>query len=164
MPANASPPETAEEQIEFFEKNVRPLLAKNCSVCHNPDLKTAGLDLTTVAGFTAGAQSGALISRENPAESRLLQVIGYEARLKMPPMGKLSEEEIQTLARWVGMGAPWPGAEPSPAPRPSKNGKVFTEEEKNFWAFRPVQAYEPPEVNNESWVQSPIDRFILKKL
>ena len=164
VPANASPPETAEEQIEFFEKNVRPLLAKNCWACHNPDLKTAELDLTTAAGFTAGAQSGALISKENPAESRLLQVIGYEARLKMPPTGKLSEEEIQTLARWVGMGAPWPNAEPSPPLRPSKNGKVFTEEEKNFWAFRPVQAYEPPQVNNEKWVRSPVDRFILKKL
>ena len=163
--ANASPPETAEERIEFFEKSVRPLLAKNCSACHNPDLKTAGLDLTTAAGFVSGGQSGPLVSKENPAESRLLQVIGYEGRLKMPPMGKLTEEEIQTLARWVGMGAPWPDAEKSSAAaRPSKKGRVFTEEERKFWAFRPVQAHEPPQVNNENWVQSPVDRFILKKL
>jgi hypothetical protein len=32
------------------------------------------------------------------------------------------------------------------------------------WAFEPIRSPEPPRVQNEAWVQNPIDRFILAKL
>jgi hypothetical protein len=32
------------------------------------------------------------------------------------------------------------------------------------WAFQPIRDPEPPRVQNEAWVQNPIDRFILAKL
>ncbi|MGH9632368.1 MAG: c-type cytochrome domain-containing protein, partial [Bryobacteraceae bacterium] len=51
---------------EFFEKKIRPMLVASCSGCHNPKVKTAGLDLTTAEGFQHGGESGALVSKENP--------------------------------------------------------------------------------------------------
>ncbi len=33
-------------QIELFEKSARPLFASKCQGCHNPKLKSGGLDLT----------------------------------------------------------------------------------------------------------------------
>ncbi|MFO0918943.1 MAG: PSD1 and planctomycete cytochrome C domain-containing protein [Planctomycetaceae bacterium] len=40
----------------------------------------------------------------------------------------------------------------------------FTPEERQFWAYRPVQNAPPPAVHSEPWVQTPVDRFVLAKL
>ena len=65
------------------------------------------------------------------------------------------------------MGAPWPGAVPAAASESlPKNpaARSFTEEEKGFWSYQPLKNAAPPQVKNEAWAQSPIDRFILQKL
>ena len=152
---------------EFFEKNIRPVLHEKCAMCHKPELKTAGLDLSTGEGFLSGGQSGLLVDYDNPERSRILKVISYEDRLKMPPMGKLSRTEIKNFTEWVNAGAPWPGVERTEVPdtTPFSGKRIeITEEEQNFWSFRPVRDPEPPSVTNESWLQSPIDRFILARL
>jgi len=160
----------ADERHEFFEKKIRPIFANACQRCHNAKAKVAGLDLTTAEAFQRGGDSGSLVNREKPEESRLLKVIGYESEMKMPPSGKLKDHEIAALTAWVKMGAPWPGAvEASASENWPKNstGRTFTEEEKAFWSYQPVRAAAdaaPPRVKNESWAQSPIDRFILRKL
>jgi hypothetical protein len=167
-------PATASFDEEFFEKQVRPILVANCQKCHNPNARVAELDLTTAEGFARGGESGPLIDRAKPEESRLLKVISYDGNLKMPPKSKLKDEEIAVIVAWVKMGAPWPGAKvikPSTqaeahadAPAVRKAGREFTTAEKNFWAFQPVSAVKPPEVKNAGWVKSPIDRFILARL
>src|SRR5579859_5645410 len=78
-----------QDPAEFFEKKIRPVLANNCQTCHNPKLKTAGLDLTSAEGFARGGQSGAIVVAGNPESSRLIKVIGYGESLKMPPAAKL---------------------------------------------------------------------------
>jgi cytochrome c553 len=40
----------------------------------------------------------------------------------------------------------------------------FTDAERSFWAYQPVHDSKPPRVNNEAWIKSPIDRFVLAKL
>src|SRR5437588_8216406 len=77
--------------VEFFEKKIRPILASNCQACHNPKVKTAGLDLTSAEGFVHGGQSGPIVVEGNPDGSRLLKVIGYSESVKMPPTGKLRD-------------------------------------------------------------------------
>jgi mono/diheme cytochrome c family protein len=154
-------------QQEFFEKKIRPILANSCQRCHNPKARVAGLDLTTAEAFQRGGESGPLISKEKPEESRLLKAVSYDSELKMPPSGKLKDQEIAALTDWVKMGAPWPGAAPATASENfPKNSTVrpFTEQEKAFWAYQPVTDAAPPRVSNESWVASPIDRFVLQKL
>ena len=88
-------------QAEFFEKQIRPIFATQCAKCHNPKAQVAKLDLTTAEGFAKGGESGPLINKDKPEESRLLKAIGYSETLKMPPTGKLKDEEIQALAAWV---------------------------------------------------------------
>lgn len=41
---------------------------------------------------------------------------------------------------------------------------VFTAEEKGFWAYQPVNDPVLPAVHDESWIKSPVDRFILHEL
>src|SRR5215475_1736370 len=157
-------------QEEFFEKKIRPIFAANCQLCHNARSKVAGLDLTTAEAFQRGGDSGPVINREKPEESRLLKVIGYDGDLKMPPSGKLKDQEIAALTEWVKVGAPWPSPVPPSASEnwpKSPNARSFTEEQKGFWAYQPVRAMRdiaPPQVKDVAWAQSPIDRFILRKL
>ncbi len=39
---------------------------------------------------------------------------------------------------------------------------TFTPDEKSFWAYQPVRDVQPPAVKEESWITSPVDRFILR--
>ena len=157
------------DSAEFFEKKVRPIFAENCQGCHNSELKIGGLDLSTPEGFANGSQSGPIVSLDNPENSRLLRVVSYEEKLKMPPRMKLGDPEITALREWVMAGAPWPSIEVTPAASVGKHQAEteeppFTEEQRNFWAFQPVDDPAPPEVQAESWIKSPIDRFVLAKL
>src|SRR5580700_4676653 len=87
-------PVWAQAPAEFFEKKIRPVLVNNCQACHNPKLKTAGLDLTSAEGFAHGGQSGPIVVAGNPEASRLIKVVGYGESLKMPPAAKLKDDEI----------------------------------------------------------------------
>ena len=159
VPARAQGPA---ENTDLFQGKILPLLAKNCHACHNPELKTAGLDLTTSSGFHRGAQSGPIFSPEDSEGSRILEVIGYRGRIKMPPTGKLSAEEIAELTEWIRSGASWPPGEkvaPSSGTRRAAEG-----EDDRFRIFEPVRRPSPPRVRKEDWVRSAVDRFVLAKL
>ena len=152
------------ESIEHFEKHVRPLLVAKCQACHNAQLKSGNVDLSGAEGFVKARDEAALISTEDPQSSRLLAIVGYQTRVKMPPGGKLPSHELAVLRDWVMQGAPWPGAEQHEAIIPESQQGSFTDEQKNYWAFQPVAHHEPPTVDNADWNQNPIDRFVLAKM
>ena len=148
-------------QNDYFEKKVRPVFVARCMPCHSAKMKTAGLDLETGVGF---ASAGA---------NRLMQVVGYEERVKMPPSGKLKSDELAAISEWVKGGGAWPGAVESPvgaaAAAPTGNGTRLhgagiKPEERSFWAFQPVKDPQVPKAKNEKWPFNPIDRFVLAQL
>ena len=153
-----------QDDVAFFEKRIRPVFIEKCSACHGEQLQTAGLDLTTAEGFFKGGEAGPVFLKDDPESSRLLAAVRYEGQVKMPPTGKLPEEEIEALTRWVKLGAPWPDAGVKTVTLDHGSGPKWTEKQENHWAFQPVLAYEPPPVQNEDWPQTPIDRFVLEKL
>jgi cytochrome c553 len=132
--------------------------------CHNTKLKSAGLDLSTAAGFARGADGGPLVDKADPEKSRLLDVISYHSATKMPPTGRLKDQQIAEIAAWVKAGAPWPDAAPAPAQQAETGKRQFTPEQKSFWAFQPVKDHAVPAVRDASWPRSPIDNFVLTKL
>lgn len=141
--------QTIAEQQEFFEKKIRPIFAESCQSCHNAETKTAGLDLSTPAGFQRGGDRGPLVNKEQPESSLLLSVVSYEHALKMPPSGKLKDEQLEVLTAWVKMGAPWPGGEKPAAASAGSNwpknstAREFTESEKKFWALAHLALQRP---------------------
>ena len=161
----AAPPVAASEAggLEYFEKRVRPLLASKCNACHNAQLKSGGIDLSSVEGFQKARDEVALISAHEPEASRLLAIVSYETRVKMPPGGKLSPEDIEVLRGWVLQGAPWPGAEQREALIPEAERGRFTDEQRRYWAFQPVDKPPLPRVADAGWASNPIDRFIRAK-
>ena len=150
--------------VEYFEAKIRPLLAAKCQACHSAAPRMAGLDLSSAEGFRKGADSGVLISGSDLSQSRLLRVVGYESQIKMPPTGKLKEEEIAAIREWVGMGSPWPAGDTTPAKVGGAQPRADLNEQRKFWSFQPVRKVVPPAVRNRDWVKTPIDAFVLAKL
>ena len=106
--AEASPTRTTQAAREhFFEQNVRPLLAENCYSCHGDKKQKGGLRLDSLEAILQGGESGPAVVPGKPAESLIVEAINY-AGLEMPPTGKLSDEKVAMLTRWVSLGAPWP--------------------------------------------------------
>lgn len=158
--------QTAADGLEFFEKKVRPVLAGKCYSCHNSKMKSplGGLRVDTRDGLLRGGDSGKAIVAGDPLASRLIQAVSYKHELKMPPTGKLPDEQIADLEAWIKMGAPDPRTEAAPPLLSStKKNYDFTEARK-FWAFGPVKRPATPAVKNKAWVRSPIDAFLLAKL
>jgi len=123
-----------------------------------------GLRLDQKALFFQGGQSGPLVVPGKPEESLLLKVVSYSTQLKMPPTGKLKPEQIDVLAEWVRMGAPWP-EEVAPAVDvgAAANAKAKQDALKH-WAWQAVVKPEIPKTNSPVWSDQAIDRFILAKL
>ncbi len=102
--------------VEFFEREVRPLLVSRCQECHGPAKVKGGLRLDSRAAVLAGGRSGPAVVPGQPDESLLIDAINHGDVVRMPPKAKLPDREIAALTRWVAIGAPW---SPHDAARPS---------------------------------------------
>jgi hypothetical protein len=147
---------------DFFEKEVRPLLVEHCLECHGDKKPRGGLRLTSRASLLRGGDSGPAAIAGKPASSLLIQAVHYTDTPRMPPKRKLSERHIATLERWVALGLPWPDTVTKPVT--SGAASTITPEQRRFWSLQPVRAVVPPQVKNQSWVRTPLDRFLLARL
>jgi cytochrome c553 len=156
--------------IEFFEKNVRPILAARCQGCHGPAKQKGGLRLDARATILAGGSTGPAVVPGKPKESLLVDAINYGETHQMPPKSKLPPDEIATLIEWVRRGVPW-GLDTRPVIKTTtaKDAKIpdhISSEEfharAQFWSFQPMRLVAPPAVKAErrGWARNPIDGFI----
>lgn len=163
QPARADEPDAA--AIEFFEKQVRPLLIKHCYECHTTHEPKGGLALDTRAGVLRGGDSGPAIVPSESEKSRLIDAVRYQnSDLQMPPKGRIPAADIEVLEKWVAMGAPDPRTEPvdgGGAPAPTG---MSLEDGRQFWSFKAVVKPSVPEVREQAWIKTPIDAFVLAKL
>ena len=159
--ALASPSNPA--SLEFFEKEIRPLLAKRCYECHSAQTATpfAGLRLDRREDLIKGGVSGPAVVPGKPEESSLIHRIQGRPAL-MPPTGALSDAQIQSLIEWVKMGAPW--ADTVQASQASADGFDLEARKRSHWAWQPVRSVPPPAVAGADWPLQPMDRFILARL
>lgn len=148
--------------LDFFENKVRPILVDHCLSCHGDDETKlrGGLYLTSRSQMIAGGDSGPAIVPGKPAESLLISAIEFND-FEMPPKGQLDNSDIEILKKWIQLGAPDPRNAQS---RGSLNRSIDIEAGKQFWAFQPRRAPEPPQTRETRWPESDIDRFILARL
>jgi hypothetical protein len=151
------------EDFDFFEKNIRPVLADKCYKCHSStgEKIKGDLVLDSKGGMLKGGSTGPAIVPFKPEESLLIKAIRYTNEdLQMPPKGeKLSEAEIKNFVAWVKMGAP--------DPRTATLAKKYSwslDESRRFWSFQPLKEPTPPATRNKKWPVTPIDHFILATL
>ena len=155
------------EDFEFFEKNVRPVLAERCYKCHSvaSGKSKGGLLLDTKDGLLKGGDNGPAIVPRDPGKSRLIEAVRYgNPDLQMPPPKdkgqRLDERQVADLVAWVKSGAP----DPRVAAVVASNGGYDFAAARRQWAFHPPVEPAVPEVRQKDWVKGEIDRFILAKL
>ena len=150
------------EQLDFFEKKIRPVLADKCYKCHSETSEKikGGLVLDTREGIRRGGDSGAAVVPGNLKDSVLIEALHYTNRdFAMPPEkqgGKLPDAIIKDFENWVTMGAPDPRDGAAIVVK-----KYDTEAAKQWWSFQAPQKQTVPQPRDATWALKDMDRFLL---
>ena len=101
----------ADEKVTF-NRDIRPILSDKCFFCHGPDNAKREADMRL--DVREAAISKGAINLDNVSESEMLKRITTDdPDLQMPPasakLGKLTEQEVATLKKWIEQGAEYEG-------------------------------------------------------
>ncbi len=159
-----NPPDLQESSRQL---EVIPILLRHCTVCHGRHRQEAGLDLRTQASILRGGKSGPAIV---PGQPEISLIIQKTRAGEMPPRERLVEvsvkpidaAEIEVLEKWIATGAHEITIQPDVAT--STPDPLVSDEDREFWAFRPPQPVVIPSVRESSLVRNAIDAFILNRL
>ncbi|MFM8468931.1 MAG: PSD1 and planctomycete cytochrome C domain-containing protein [Limisphaerales bacterium] len=162
----AAPAKLDPDQLAFFEKKIRPVLAEHCYSCHSAKAEKlkGGLYVDSRDGLFKGGSSGPVIVPGKPEKSLLIKDMkSTNPDDMMPPKGdRLPASVIADFETWVRMGAPDPRTENTGAVAALK---VDWDKAREHWAYKPVQAPATPTLKDASkWVKNDVDRFVLAKL
>jgi hypothetical protein len=153
------------DQLDFFEKKIRPVLVDKCYKCHSEKAEKVkgGLLLDTREGIRRGGDNGPAVVPGSLEDSLLMEAIRYTNKdFAMPPEkagGKLPDAIVKDLEAWVKMGAP------DPRDGAAKIVKKYdTGEARKWWAFQPVQKPAVPAAKDSAWPRGDIDQFLLAAL
>ncbi len=155
--AAAEPMSFSPQQIELFEKKVRPVLAEHCYSCHGEKKSMAGLRLDSRAAVLKGSDAGPVVKPGEPSQSLLIELISHHGERKMPPKTKLADSAIADLTEWVKLGLPWPANEQVAPADPFALAKTH-------WALQPIRDPTLPALKNPDPTLTPIDRFVVAAL
>ena len=163
QPADQTPAALSKAQIDELAEKSIAILRENCFGCHGTGEKVRGkLVLTNRNALIAGGESGPAVDVESPDDSLVLDAINYGS-YEMPPDGKLSDEDIDTLTQWVRAGTPWSGDETEAKPADGHSAiPTVNAETKKWWSYQPVVRPEVPTFDAKG--VNPIDQFILEGL
>ncbi len=145
-------PPAASAKIDFT-RDIEPLFAKRCQLCHGPQQQMSGLRLDQKEAALKGGTSGKDILPGNSAGSRLIHLVSGAETKVMPPIGaRLTPAEIGLLKAWIDQGAVWPVQQ-------TGNSKGST-----HWAFQKITRPKTPLTRDTAWARNAIDTFVLAKL
>jgi mono/diheme cytochrome c family protein len=94
----------AEDAAALFKDKVRPLLERKCFDCHSSKAEEVKgeLKLETLEQILKGGATGPAVIAGDVENSFLLRAIRYqEDDYQMPPAGKMTDEEIADVEKWV---------------------------------------------------------------
>ncbi|HEY3900326.1 MAG TPA: PSD1 and planctomycete cytochrome C domain-containing protein [Chthoniobacter sp.] len=151
------------DQLAFFEKSIRPVLADTCYKCHSAqaDKVKGGLLLDTREGIRAGGDSGHAVVPGSVKESLIVKALRWEDKdLRMPPEkdgGRLPDNVIADFEKWIAMGAP----DPRDGEAKVVKKVLDPQEGKSLWTFQTPKAAPAPTVKDTAWPRTDLDRFLL---
>jgi len=89
-----------------YQRDIRPILQKQCQGCHHPAQKSAGLDVTTFNDLRKGGRRGPGFIAQKPDESLVIKYVTAAMQPRMP-LGQppLKTEEIDLFREWIRAGA-----------------------------------------------------------
>ena len=129
-----------------FNRDIRPILSRNCFDCHGPDSKQrkADLRLDIKAGAFADLGGHAAFVAGKPNESEALRrIISDDADEQMPPPKtgkKPTAAQIELIRQWITQGAKW----------------------SEHWSYVPPTRPSVPKIRERERSRNAVDRFILR--
>jgi hypothetical protein len=128
-----------------FNRDIRPILTKSCNACHGGVRKQGGISFVFREEAMAEGASGrrAIVPGKPGASELIARLESDDPEFRMPHhAAPLAPAEIELFRAWIDQGANW----------------------EEHWAFVPPKPQTPPAVKAESWVRTPVDRFVLAKI
>ena len=149
----------SQDGLKFYDKQVRPVLARRCFTCHSgrAAVPQGGLRLDHRGGWIRGGNSGPAVVPGKSGQSLLVKAVeGTHDDVKpMPPKGpRVSKQDIAALRKWIDEGAKAPAGEVA-------DDKT---QRSSHWSFQPVVRPAVPAVKDAAWPRNAIDRFVLARL
>jgi Protein of unknown function (DUF1549)/Protein of unknown function (DUF1553)/Planctomycete cytochrome C len=149
-------PAVQAQQDTGLESNATTIIEKRCLSCHNSELKTSGLDLSSRETAIQGGKNGAALVPGRPDASLMFRKISAG---QMPPGNPLPDDERESILNWIKAGSPWTvksGKIPSSRPRAGLD----------WWSLQPLKRVSIPNAEGlpEDWSHSPIDSFVYAKM
>lgn len=168
LPLATSPAqEISQEHLQFFEKNIRPVLIESCYKCHSAesDKVKGGLLLDSKQGAILGGETGDPgVTPGQPHNSSIFTAMTWEDEdMQMPPKQKLPDDVIANFKKWIEMGAPDP-RETQVANATGGRREIDMSEGRKHWAFQKPEKSTPPSVKTDGWAKSDIDLFVLNRI
>ena len=157
---------------DWFEKQVRPLLANHCYACHGPktDEGEAKLRLDSRGRMLRGGANGPALVPGEPDRSLIILAVRHDPSLTpMPPKKKLALAEIEILETWVRQGANWPGDDQAEETATSMPTVQAAPMDQSGWAFQPPQRRAVPDDPSAAWEpgvdgsSNPVDAWLASR-
>ena len=145
-----------EKQVDY-NRDVKPILNKNCMACHGGVKKAGNVSFLFENEMLEPGKSGKrpVVRGDAEASEMIRRILSKDPDERMPRKGSgLTDEEIGTLKKWINQGAKWG----------------------NHWSYERVERPEVPSVGSWwaklglgnkaelNWPKNEIDHFVLKKL
>ena len=150
---------TGADELEFFEKRIRPVLVERCYECHSPkaEIIQGGLLLDTREGMRSGGDSGAAVIPGRPAESLLLAALRHKDDVSpMPPAGKLPNGVIDDFEHWIVDGA----VDPRVQMIAKVKRNVDLTAGRKHWAFRLPERAGSDAPSGADWPRTKVDEIV----
>jgi hypothetical protein len=132
-----------------YNREVRPILARNCFACHGQDesKRAKGLRLDRRESAVAELKSGetAIVPGDPDASELIRRVTEQDETMRMPPRkagNRLTPAEVKTLTSWIEQGALY-------APH---------------WAWIAPKAAPPPKTSAPNWCRNGVDEWVRARL
>lgn len=150
-----------DDRVEFFEREIRPLLVDRCSGCHGAKKQSGSLRVDSLDALLRGGDRGPALVPEHPEESLVVTAVSHSGDLEMPPSKPLGEQQVAALRRWIADGAIWPETV-------GQLRSLDDDSATKHWAFQSIARPAVPTFNRndplKDWPNTPIDAFVLRQL
>ncbi|HEX3450462.1 MAG TPA: DUF1549 domain-containing protein, partial [Isosphaeraceae bacterium] len=147
--SRAAEPSSPKKRTVDFNREVRPILAKNCFACHGQDeaKRAKGLRLDQRESAVRPLKSGetAIVPGDADSSALFLRVTEEDDTLRMPPRkagNRLTSSEAEVLRSWIEQGATYA----------------------SHWALVAPTSDSYPAVRNKAWPRNGIDMWTLARL
>ncbi len=123
QPARKTPPRKSKAPAINYYRDIEPILNKSCVSCHHAAMPDGGLRVDAPENLLQGGASGPSVVPGKALQSPLYQRLMDTTDKRMPPVGALTEDQLDLIRAWINQGAkigPAPKQRPKAQSSPAK--------------------------------------------